>query len=276
MTKLLIPTKAGPLARFLGAAARPVGLLVCAAGVGLTTVSVFRMHAGATAAALCGAALAVLGLRIIGRPGGRALRRLAALPAVPSTAGALPDPPEPTTDSSRIVESDETAPRPSLLDPLTGLANQRYLAIFLDQEISRSTRTGQPITVLLIDLDDFEGLNSTEGRDAGDRCIAALGTGIRGLVRDYDLAARYKDDEFAVVLPETDPDAGAETAERILSALSGRALPSRATFSIGVATYPQHGASADDLLSSAHHALNRAKFSGKNTVRSCHELAKAA
>jgi diguanylate cyclase (GGDEF)-like protein len=148
--------------------------------------------------------------------------------------------------------------------------------MFLQQEISRSERSGQPITVLLVDIDDFRHLNAAEGKDAADRCLVAIGDELRGMVRDYDLVARHKDDEFVVVLPETDADAGHETAQRLHSALSGEILPLRARFSIGVATYPAHGASVDNLLSSAHHALNRAKFSGKNAVRSCHQLAKAS
>jgi len=179
-------------------------------------------------------------------------------------------------ESAAPVERPEEAPKPALLDPLTGLANERYLSMFLQQEISRSERSGQPMTVLLIDIDDFDRLNGTAGTDAGDQCITALGTSLRRMIRDYDLVARYKDDEFVVVLPEASATAGSETARRLHCALSGHILPSRARFSVGVATYPTHGTSVDDLLSSAHHALNRAKFSGKNTVRSCHELAKAS
>lgn len=175
----------------------------------------------------------------------------------------------------QVVEQAEEA-KPSLLDQTTGLANQRYLDMFMLQEISRADRSGQPITVMLIDIDNFRQLNDSDGTDSGDRFMAALGDGFKGMIRDYDVVARYKDDEFVVVLPETDAESGSEIAHRLHESLSGQIVPWRAKFSVGVATYPTHGASVDNLLSSAHHALNRAKFSGKNTVRTCQELAKAS
>jgi len=165
--------------------------------------------------------------------------------------------------------------KPSLIDPLTGLANRRYLEMFLHQEISRSERSGQPISVILIDIDNFRQLNDANGSESADRCLVAIGAGIKRMLREYDVVARYKDDEFVIVLPECDIDAASEAAHRLHSALSCQVLPLRAGFSAGVASYPAYGTSVDDLLSSAHHALNRAKFSGKNTIRSCHELAKA-
>lgn len=166
--------------------------------------------------------------------------------------------------------------KPAFIDPLTGLANQRYLEMFLQQEFSRSERYGYAMTLLLVDIDDFDGLNSENGSEACDRYIAALGDSLQKMLRDYDMAARYKDDEFVIILPETDVQSGTQIAQRIHAAISGQLLPLRATFSIGVAEYPTHGMTTDALLGSAHHALNRAKFSGKNKVCSCHELAKAS
>ncbi|MEN6372481.1 MAG: GGDEF domain-containing protein [Armatimonadota bacterium] len=180
--------------------------------------------------------------------------------------------PEPEAETE---ESPEEVVRTSFTDPLTGLANQRYLEMFLRQEISRAERTGHSISVILIDIDDFEQLNQVDGKEAADRCLVAIGTGVKRMLREYDVIARYKDDEFVVVLPECGIEAAHDAAARLHSALSGQVLPFRARFSAGVATYPSYGTSIDDLLSSAHHALNRAKFAGKNTIRSCHELAKA-
>lgn len=175
---------------------------------------------------------------------------------------------------SEIEDKPAEAARPSLIDPLTGLANQRYLEMFLRQEISRSECSGQPISVILLDIDNFRQLNEANGSESADRCLVAIGAGIKHMLREYDVVARYKDDEFVIVLPECDINAASEAARRLHAALSRQVLPLRVGFSAGVASYPTYGTSADDLLSSAHHALNRAKFSGKNTVLSCRELAK--
>jgi diguanylate cyclase (GGDEF)-like protein len=171
------------------------------------------------------------------------------------------------------VEEEDPA-RASLLDAATGLANHRYLDMFLQQELSRAERFSQPISVLMVDIDNFTKLKSTNDPETIVAYMTAIGAGIKGMLRDYDIVARYKDDEFVIVLPETEAEEGSSTARRLHAALSGNVLPLRARFSVGVATYPTHGMTADNLLSSAHHALNRAKFSGKNTVLSCHELAK--
>lgn len=182
---------------------------------------------------------------------------------------------ETTVDSEAVSKPEETS-RPSLIDPVTGLANQRYLEMFLEQEISRCERSKAAMTVLLIDIDDFGRLVASNSEDETNLCVAALGQAFREMLRAYDVVARYKDDEFVVVLPGTDIHTGTEIAGRMHGLLSGQILPLRARFSVGVAAYPEHGTSIDTLLGSAHHALNRAKFSGKNRVRGCHELAKAS
>lgn len=176
----------------------------------------------------------------------------------------------------QVAEPEESASQSVMLDPKTGLANKRYLDIFMRQEISRAQRSGKEISILLIDIDDFTNANTVYGTEMGDHYVKALGCEVRKMVRDYDLVARYKEDELVVVLPEAPASAGFQTACRIHEHLSGKVLPVRARFSVGVSTYPAYGSTVDDLISSAHHALNRAKFSGKNSVRSCHELAKAS
>ncbi|MEN6519785.1 MAG: GGDEF domain-containing protein [Armatimonadota bacterium] len=201
------------------------------------------------------------------------------LPAALAVLGLLRDARRNSKIESEPKAEEDESPtevaKTSFTDPLTGLANQRYLEMFLRQEISRAERSGHPISVILIDIDNFEQLNELDGRESADRCLVAIGAGVKRMLREYDVIARYKDDEFVVVLPECDITAAHDAAARLHAALSGQVLPLRAHFSAGVATYPAYGTSIDDLLSSAHHALNRAKFAGKNTIRSCHELAKA-
>jgi diguanylate cyclase (GGDEF)-like protein len=162
----------------------------------------------------------------------------------------------------------------SLTDPLTGLANDRYFYMFLQQEIGRSERKGTPLSTLLLDIDDFAAANDALGKAAADRALLDLGALIKGAVRDYDMVARCASDEFAVALPETGCDDACDTAERIRKSIAEREILGGLSIrvSVGVATYPEHGLTADDLMSSAHHALNRAKFSGKDRIVSCNEI----
>jgi len=170
------------------------------------------------------------------------------------------------------VEPSEAA-RPSLTDPLTGLANDRYLYMFLQQEIGRSVRKNAPMSLLLLDIDDFQVFNETFGKDAADAAMVAIGDILKALIREYDIVARCASDEFAVVLPEAKGADACETADRIRESITAHdfGVPMTLCASIGVATYPEHGLTPDNLMSSAHHALNRAKFAGKNRVMSCAE-----
>jgi diguanylate cyclase (GGDEF)-like protein len=101
-----------------------------------------------------------------------------------------------------------------------------------------------------------------------------VGNTLRELIREYDLAARPSSDEFALVLPEANSSNARETAERIRQHIEAHEFAGgvRLQVSVGVATYPEHGLTPDNLISSAHHALNKAKFAGKNQVVSCEEV----
>ena len=166
------------------------------------------------------------------------------------------------------------AGRPSLTDQLTALANDRYLYMFLQQEIGRSVRKNAPMSLLLLDIDDFQVFNEAAGKEAGDAAMVAIGEVLKGLIREYDIVARCASDEFAVVLPEAKGADACETADRIRESIAGHdfGVPMSLRVSIGVATYPEHGLTPDNLMSSAHHALNRAKFAGKNRVTTCTEI----
>jgi len=180
-----------------------------------------------------------------------------------------------TTEDQQTVEPVPQSEQITLIDQPTGLANKRYLDIFLKQEINRAMRNGQNLTVILIDIDNMRAISENAGEDDINRYLTGLGAAIASETREYDLVARYSYDVLAVVLPETNAQTGVEIARRLHKDFSKKVIPLRASFSAGIATYPEHGITAEDLISSAHHALNRAKFSGKDSVVSCHELAKA-
>ena len=156
-------------------------------------------------------------------------------------------------------------------DGLTGLFNHRAFQTQLEAEIARASRHGHPLSVMMIDLDDFGAINNRYGHQAGDATLLAVATAIRHSGRRHDVAARYGGDEFAVILPETGLDEAAGVAERTLAAL--RALtatelgaPISVDASIGVAALPLHALTRDDLIRAADHAAYAAKHAGKGRV----------
>ena len=163
------------------------------------------------------------------------------------------------------------------VDPTTGLANQRYLNMFLQREVSRAERTGKPLSVAIFDVDGFRGLMSTaEPEEVNQALVDAAGRLKLGL-RDYDLIGRYSPGRFIAVLPEAAAETAFEVAERLhesVTSLSFCGKPISVT--VGIATFPEHASTADELVNSAHHALNRGRFAGANCVYSFHILAKAS
>jgi diguanylate cyclase (GGDEF)-like protein len=155
-------------------------------------------------------------------------------------------------------------------DPLTGFFNHRYLHERLSQEAVRAVRTRRPLSVVMIDLDDFKLVNDTFGHVYGDRVLVYVAETIRSTLRSSDIAARYGGDEFALVLPETTVADAVRVGERILEAF--RAAPflidGRSQFpvgaSIGVATHPRDGRTATDLIAAADAGLYAAKNAGGN------------
>ena len=129
-------------------------------------------------------------------------------------------------------------------DPLTGFFNHRFLHERLGEEVVRTQRARHPLSVLMLDLDDFKLVNDTFGHLFGDRVLTWTAELIRSTLRASDIPARYGGDEFAIILPETDADEARIAAERILDAFREHAFvgeqrgPVPIGLSIGVATYP--------------------------------------
>ncbi|MGZ9159549.1 MAG: GAF domain-containing protein [Candidatus Limnocylindrales bacterium] len=153
-------------------------------------------------------------------------------------------------------------------DPLTGFFNHRYLHERLGEEVVRAQRGKRPLSVLMLDLDDFKLVNDTFGHLFGDRVLTWIAELIRSTLRASDVPARYGGDEFAVILPETDADEACRTAERILEAFRDRPFvgeqrgPVPTAVSIGVATFPSDGRTATELIAAADAALYEAKRAG--------------
>ena len=161
----------------------------------------------------------------------------------------------------------------SVTDPLTGLANRRALDDYLAHEWQRANRDQSPLTVLLLDVDNFKRLNDTWGHQIGDQCLRELAKIMTAYFkRPADLVARYGGEEFAVVLPNT--DAGVvEQANRFREAVAAHVIDIgggevlRITISGGIATLvPAINQAPRDLLKCADQALYEAKGAGRNRI----------
>ena len=150
-------------------------------------------------------------------------------------------------------------------DPLTGFYNHRFLHERFGEEVVRAQRSRQPLSVLMLDVDDFKLVNDTFGHLFGDQVLAWTAEVIKKTLRTSDIAARYGGDEFAILLPDTTADAAGKTAQRIRNAFAegsfdgGLRRPVAVSIAVGAATFPQDGRSATELISVADAALYREK-----------------
>jgi diguanylate cyclase (GGDEF)-like protein len=153
-------------------------------------------------------------------------------------------------------------------DPLTDFYNHRYLQERLAEELLRSRRTGAPLALLMLDLDDFKPVNDTLGHQVGDDVLRWTAEQIRATLRATDVPARYGGDEFAVILPDTDVETARAAAERILAVFRDSPFRLRGGsqvpigVSIGIAGRPPDGPLAAELIGAADRALYRAKRAG--------------
>jgi diguanylate cyclase (GGDEF)-like protein/PAS domain S-box-containing protein len=159
----------------------------------------------------------------------------------------------------------------AIRDPLTSVFNRRYLQETLDREIARVHRVSQPVGIMIMDIDRFKLINDTYGHKAGDLILQALGELLKKNIRREDIACRYGGEEFVVVMP----GASLHTAQERAKIIRARIETLRVTYensnihvtvSLGVAAYPQHGATGEDVLIRADRALYRAKQEGRNRV----------
>ena len=166
-------------------------------------------------------------------------------------------------------------------DPLTGFYNHRFLHERLAEEVVRAQRGRRPLSLLMLDMDDFKLVNDTFGHLFGDRVLVWTAELIRSCLRASDVPARYGGDEFAVILPETDADAARIVAQRIVEAfrvtpfVGEQRGPVPVTVSVGVATFPSDGRTATDLIAAADQGLYRVKRDGGHDAATAGDVAAA-
>ena len=167
----------------------------------------------------------------------------------------------------------------AFLDDVTEIYNARYLLAATDHEIRRAERYGSELSVLFLDLDRFKLVNDRHGHLVGSRTLRQLARVLASCIRQVDTLARYGGDEFTIVLVDTPLEPARQVAERIRRTVEetpfdgGRSGALRLTVSIGVAAYPAHGRTREELLDQADKAMYRAKSLGRNRVCSASELA---
>jgi diguanylate cyclase (GGDEF)-like protein len=172
--------------------------------------------------------------------------------------------------NEELQRANEVLEQLSITDGLTKLHNHRYFQDYLTREIKRVSRTGDPLSILLIDIDDFKRLNDRQGHAAGDELLVRLASILNDASRETDLVVRYGGEEFVMLAPHTDLGGAVLLAEKVRTAvaetsfiLSDTKQLTRMTVSIGVASYQ---GSRKAFFRSADQALYRAKDAGKNCV----------
>lgn len=173
--------------------------------------------------------------------------------------------------NAALEESRAALQELAIRDELTGLYNRRELGRALAQEVARTTRTERPLSLLVVDIDHFKLVNDRHGHEAGDRVLQGVAKVVLESVRSLDRAARFGGEELVLLLPETPATEALYVAERLRRRIAAARFPSGTasgdlaiTVSIGVATYPDDCAGADELFRAADRALYDAKRSGRN------------
>ncbi len=159
-------------------------------------------------------------------------------------------------------------------DPKTGLWNGRYFIQSLEQELSRSMRYNRPLTVVVADLDYLRVINNTYGHLVGDAVLKGVAEILRNYFRDYDVVARFGGEEFAILLPETEPENALPRIETVRLAIEKTALEApetditiNITMSFGLAGIDKEKPTSNEIIRCADVAMYAAKYAGRNQIR---------
>jgi diguanylate cyclase (GGDEF)-like protein/PAS domain S-box-containing protein len=166
----------------------------------------------------------------------------------------------------------ETLRHQAIRDPLTGLFNRRYLEETLDRELLRARRENAPVGVIMMDLDHFKQFNDSFGHGGGDTLLRELGQLIQRRIREEDVPCRWGGEEFLLIMPGASMDIVRARAEDIRQDVKQLMVVDRGkplgpvTISLGAATFPEHGATGEEIIRAADTALYRAKHEGRDRV----------
>jgi diguanylate cyclase (GGDEF)-like protein len=161
----------------------------------------------------------------------------------------------------------------AITDPLTGVSNRRQLFTRLDMEVARANRFGTPVSVLMIDIDQFKSFNDSAGHRAGDQLLRQVAELMRKMIRKVDTLGRYGGDEFLLLLPQVGKGEAAEVAEKLRKGAEAALFDhangggsARITVSVGVASFPADATTQEQLIDMADGALYASKRGGRNQV----------
>ena len=171
-----------------------------------------------------------------------------------------------------VRKTERTLRHQALRDPLTGLFNRRFFDAGLAQQIMRSRRSGEPASLLMLDIDHFKNYNDEYGHEAGDAVLRAIGQLLQTQVRGGDVACRFGGEEFVILMPDAPLESAKERGRQILEAIRGLEIPHQGhllpsvTASLGVAGFPAHASDAEGILEAADNALYMAKRTGRDRM----------
>lgn len=171
----------------------------------------------------------------------------------------------------KVSEEKENLKEIAVRDYLTALYNHNFFYTRLEEEFERAVRYETPLSLIMMDLDDFKRINDLYGHRIGDQVLKEVSNRIKSGVRKTDIVARYGGEEFSIILPHTMLKGATEEAERLRELISSHSyaglIHEKITMSFGVASYPQKSAmNSGDLVNHADDALYNAKWNGKNCV----------